>query len=93
MRVTVRLGRQFARQAGFAERPFDLPEGATAADALSAVARAAPALECVDPAAGTVDLAAASLSVDGRPVDPRSPQGHRLSEGDSLYLFGAVAGG
>ncbi len=91
MRVTLRLGRQFAREAGLEERVFDLPGGASTADLLSAVARALPSLSCVE--GGTVDLAVASLSVNGAPVDPRSPSAARLAEGDACYLFGPVAGG
>lgn len=91
MIVTVRLGRRFAAQAGFDERPFDLPDGANAAALLSAVAAAAPGLECVD--GGTVDLALASLSVNGRAVDPRDPSATALEGGDACYLYGPVSGG
>lgn len=91
MHVTVRLGRRFAAQAGFAERAFDLPDGASADALLAAIASAAPGLEPVE--AGAVDLALASLSVNGQAVDPRHPAGHPLRDGDACYLYGPVSGG
>ncbi len=91
MHVVVRLGRMFAKQAGFDERTFELPDGATVVEALIGVAWAAPALECVD--GGTVDLALASFSVNGTPVDPRAPQDTALIDGDACYLYGAISGG
>lgn len=93
MRVNVQLGPAFSREAGFSERVFALQAGATAETLLRAIARAAPGLSCVDEAAGAVDLATANLSVNGRGVDPRSPEKTALRDGDRAYLYGVIAGG
>jgi sulfur carrier protein ThiS len=81
----------FTKQAGFDERTFELPSGATVADALAQVAAAAPTLDCVE--GGTVDLALASFSVNGKPVDARAPGAAPLADGDACYLYGAISGG
>jgi molybdopterin converting factor small subunit len=91
--VRIQLGRVFAREAGFAERDVSLPEASAADALLREVARLAPALSCVDEAAGAVDLGAANLSVNGAAVDPRSPEKTTLHDGDRCYLFGVIAGG
>lgn len=93
MRVKLQLGRVFSGEAGFSERVFDLPAGATVETLLREIARAAPALSCVDEAAGAVDLGAANLSVNGRAVDPRAPEKTALRDGDRCYLYGVVSGG
>lgn len=93
MQVLLRLGRIFSREAGFTERRFDLPAGASAADLLAAAAEAAPKLSCLDDEKENVDLAHANLSVSGRGVDPRAPEKTKLSDGDECYLYAPVSGG
>jgi len=93
MLVKVRFGRRFAAEAGFPEVELTLPEGASAAALLQAVARSAPKLSCLDGAGRTVDLSVANLSVNGRSVDPRAPEAAKLKEGDAAYLFGVIGGG
>ena len=93
MRVTVKLGRRFAAEAGSEEFPLDLPKGSTAASLLAAIASRAPKLSCLDAAGTTVDLSVANLSVNGRAVDPRNPSALALAEGDSCYLYGIIGGG
>ncbi len=93
MKVTVELGRLFAKEAGFARRDVALQDGASARDLLSALASAAPGLSCVDGEARAVDLGAANLSVNGRGVDPRRPEATALADGDRCYLYGVLSGG
>jgi molybdopterin converting factor small subunit len=93
MRLTLRLGRRFASEAGFPSASLDLPEGATAARLLEEIAARAPNLSCLDERGRTVDLSVASLSVNGRAVDPRAPEKVALKGGDEAYLFGVVSGG
>lgn len=93
MKVTVELGRAFAREAGFTSRDVELPPVASAKQLLSALALAAPGLSCLDPTGGAVDLGAANLSVNGRAVDPGHPERTLLEEGDSCYLYGVLSGG
>jgi hypothetical protein len=61
VKVLVRLGRLFAKEAGFSERTIELPKGATAEDLLHAVGKASPPLSCVDDATGAVDPAKLGL--------------------------------
>lgn len=89
--VTVRLGRRFAHEAGFSERRLALPEGATAASLLQALAREAPRISAV--AGDSVDLAVANLSVNRRAVDPGHPEALALKDGDEAYLYGVISGG
>ncbi len=91
LKVTLRLGRAFAREAGFAERDLTLGAPSNAAALLRAAAAAAPRLSCV--AEGTVDLAIAHLSVNGKVVDARAPEAHALKDGDSAYLYSPISGG
>ncbi len=93
MRVTIRLGRQFAAQAGFGSAPLDLPEGASAARLLEEVAKRVPNLSCIDDSGRSVDLSVASLSINGRAVDPRSPEEVIVHGRDEAYLYGVVGGG
>jgi hypothetical protein len=91
VKVLLQLGRRFAGQAGFSERLLDLPAGATVEAFLRRASQEAPSLECVG--GGTVDLAVASLSVNGKAVDPRDGLWRPLMDGDRCYLYGAVSGG
>ena len=67
--------------AGFAERLIELPDRATAGDALAAIVATAPALAS---AAGRFALAV-NLEYAGR--------GHLLSDGDEVALIPPVSGG
>jgi molybdopterin converting factor small subunit len=91
LKVTLRLGRAFAKEAGFSERVLPLPETQSAVALLRAIAAVAPSLSCVDH--GTVDLAVAHLSINGKAVDPRAVEGHAVNDGDSVYLYAPISGG
>jgi len=93
VKVFVRLGRLFSKEAGFAEKTFELAKGATVQDLLQEIAKAAPRLSCVDEATGAVDLALANLSVNRRAVNPLEPAKHVLHEGDAAYLYSTISGG
>lgn len=93
MRVFIQLGKRFSAEAGFAERAFEVPQGATAFRLLREIAAAAPRLSCLDESGASVDLALANLSVNGKAVDPRSPEKFALQEGDRCYLYGIIGGG
>ena len=91
MKVTLRLGRAFAKEAGFAERVLDLPAGSHADALLRAAAAEAPGLSCVT--AGSVDLAVAHLSINGRAVEARAVAAHAVKDGDGAYLYAPISGG
>lgn len=91
LKVTLHLGRAFAKEAGFAERAITLPAPSSAAALLRAVAAAAPQLSCVGE--GNVDLAVAHLSINGKAVDARAPEAHALKDGDLAYLYSPISGG
>ncbi|HKZ58347.1 MAG TPA: hypothetical protein VJ547_00665 [Candidatus Thermoplasmatota archaeon] len=93
MKVTLELGRACSKEAGLSRLELEMRAGASAGDLLLAAGAALPALSCVDRASGAVDLAAANLSVNGRPVDPRTPERTALQDGDRCYLYGVMSGG
>lgn len=93
MRVVVRLGRLFSKEAGFSERAFELGKGANVEDLLREIGKAAPGLSCVDEKTGAVDLAMANLSVSGQAVNPLEPQKRALHTGDAVYLYSPISGG
>jgi len=93
VKVLVRLGRQFSKDAGFSARALELPEAATIEALLKAIGKAAPGLSCVDEATGAVDLALANLSINGRAVNPLEPGKVKLHDGDTAYLYGTISGG
>lgn len=90
MRVTLKLDPLFRSKID-AEGPItlDLPEGATVADGLAAMAARWPDLEPLL-AAPAVPY---SLFVNSRIVPRGRAASFALKDGDTLYLFEPVAGG
>jgi len=93
LKVVVRLGRLFSKEAGFSERAFELGKGATVEDLLLEIGKAAPALSCLDDVSGAVDLALANLSINGQAVNPLEPGKRALHTGDAVYLYSPISGG
>lgn len=81
MTVTVKCFAIARDLAGYAERSFDLPEGATAGDALEAVVVVSPNL--------SKHVGRMALAVNLAYVD----RAHRLADGDEVALIPPVSGG
>lgn len=90
MRVTLKLDPLFRSKID-AQEPIilELPDGATVADCLAAIAARWPDLEPML-AAPAVPY---SLFVNSRIVPRRRLESFALKDGDTLYLFEPVAGG